>query len=384
MTWRNRFLISFLTITLLPVVSGCGDDDSTGPGDPGLRPADFSGNWTLTTEVVARATCEGSIGDEGEFEAVIVQDGKDAMIAIDGGVPFPLTIAGSTATGSQVGGANLDLALTIEDGQIGGTITMVDSTVPCTEEYLIVGTRTNQAPSSEFSGNWQLYFEVRESSCEAEPVGSPDDSCLAIDVVGNTVMIMHEDGVIAGVGDGDTAILTRYDEDESLEIIVSVSGDEIFGEVTVIDHQNECTSAMFISGFRWPGECPPPPRDFSGYWDGVGEVRKNTCDGSLEYPPFCSEIYQEDVVVDVDGVPGTVYGDVLRVYLEDEWETEFWSLEVVLKISADGNSMTGTLVETYEDTAFPLENCRFEARIYMTRAANCDPDRRAASWLRTR
>jgi len=373
--------VAFMSVTLALALSfifvGCGSD-STGPGDTGPPPADFSGNWALAGEVIARQVCDNNIGDTRDWNAVITQDGSTATISIGGGPPTDLTVDGSTATGSKTDGEMLDFALTITDGELGGTITATNNSIPCTEVWSVIGTRTNTAPSSDFEGSWDFDITVTGESpnCDGGLIGSVDQVCLSIEVDGNTVSIDDGEGIIAGVGDGNTAFLTRVSEGELLEVTITVSGNSISGVATFHDPVTQCEITSSISGTRRTTPCPPPPApggDFEGFWNITGEFITNTC--GFEISPACSEFVQSGNTVTIvdDGLQGTVSGNTLTIHEEIVDEIVKATIDIVIEISSDGNSISGTQSITVEDLTNPENSCAAVATMSGTRTSSCNP-----------
>lgn len=275
---RAAVLSVALALALSSLLMGC-ESDSTSPGEGGPSPMDFSGNWALSGEVTAKRVCDNEIGDTRNWDAVITQIGNIASITINGGQSTDLVVSGSNATGSKTEGEMLDFALTLEAGELGGTITARNDVLPCTEVWALEGSRTNGAPSSDFSGSWDFDIAVTASGCVGDPVGTMELLCLRIDIDGNTVSIEDEDGTIAGVGDGDTAILTRTDAGESLEVTLTVSGNSISGQAVTFDFEDQCEVTQSISATKRNTPCQPPQSsdEFAGSWDMLISVVSSDC-----------------------------------------------------------------------------------------------------------
>lgn len=348
---RRIALMSFaLAMTLGALIAGC-SDDSTGPGDNTPAAADFSGTWDLSGQVIARGVCDNEIDDTRDWPAVITQNGNSATLTIDDGPPIELTIDGSSATGSQEDGEQAQIAFTIAGGEIGGTLTVSADEPACTEVWSVQGVRTNAAPSAAFKGAWDIDLEVTASSCEGQDVGTTDDTCVAINVNGNTVSIVDEDGVILGVGDGDTATLSRERENGSLEITITVSGDEITGVATDYDANDECEVTLAIVGMRRSSPCPPPaePGDFAGNWDVSVSVVESGCEDETPGDGFVTCMVAlvdgTDISLDDESQDGLITGSIDGDTAELSRTTDSGVLRVYLEL--DGDDFVGTATMDY-------------------------------------
>lgn len=341
--------------------AGC-SDDSTAPA--GTSPADFSGNWDLTAEVIEKKTCGRDIGDQLNWEIPIVQDGSHAIMVIDNVIPIDLTVNGSHATGSTDDGS-IVVDLTLTEGELGGTLSVTRTSPDCTEVYSLSGTRTNAAPSGDFAGNWDFGTLITSSTCENEPEGSTDEVCLTITVVGNTVSIDDGDGLIAGVGDGNTAVLRRFGADERLVVTIELGGRGISGEISSYDFEDECQVTGTVSGIRRTSPCPPPPTpgDFAGSWlVDIFSFSQSGCIGESEEDYFgpCMTVSVDGSEISVDDgsgrgpVTGSIEGNsavltrteangVYTLYLDLDGDDLFG--EATMNYTS--GECTGTVVEIF-------------------------------------
>lgn len=347
---RLAFLGGIFALTLSLAFVGCSDDSSS-PGEPGPVPSDFSGNWDMSGEVVARTVCDNEIGDTRDWDVVITQEGDKATISLNGGAQTVLTVVGNSATGSKTEGEMLDFALTIANGVIDGTITASNSEVPCEEIWNVSATRTNDAPSADFAGNWDLVLEVVASNCDGEPVGATETICRVIQVNGNTVTIVDEDGLLSGVGDGDTVVVDRETSDETLAITLTVNGDAITGTVLSTDLQGDCQTTLSVVGTRRSEPCPPPaePGDFAGTWMMYITVSASECADETPGAQFsqCMTVTVDGSTITLDdgSSEGLIVGEIEGNRAELGRGGNEGNLTVVLEL--DGDEIFGSATMEY-------------------------------------
>jgi hypothetical protein len=347
---RLAFFGGILALTLSLAFVGC-SDDSTGPGDSGPPPEDFSGNWNMSGEVIARTVCDNEIGDTREWDVVITQEGDKATISLNGGPQTVLTVVGNSAEGSKTEGEMLDFALTINGGEIVGTITANNPQVPCEEIWTVTAVRTNDSPSPDFAGNWDLELEVVASTCESEPVGASETICRVIEVNGNTVSILDEDGLLSGVGDGDTVVVMRETVDESLQITLTVNGDAITGTVLSRDLDADCQTTLSVVGARRSESCPPPaePGDFAGFWTINVQVSTSECPDEQPGDQFteCMTVSVEGttIILDDGSFEGPIVGEIEGDRAELSRTGDNGTLTVRLEL--DGDDIYGEATMEY-------------------------------------
>jgi hypothetical protein len=329
----------------------CGSD-STGPGGSGSRAADFSGIWDVEGEVIAKRTCDREIGDLINWEVRITQDGSQATISF-GGTAHELTVDGSTATAKWSEESEIDVALTIDGGELKGTVTASRGATPtpCTEVFSLSGTRSNETASGEFSGAWDFSMTFGSLGCQGEPAGSTEDICRRIRVVNSTVILEDPDGDIVGVGDGNTAVLERFVEgDEYLKLTVTISPNGISGEFYSNDYVNPCSAFGSIVGTKRSTPCPPPPApgELAGSWFVDPSVWSSTvCPlGDVkDYIGECMSVSIDGSSVSIDdGSPfgllsGTIDGDIADL-TRTEPDGQY-----SLHLELDGDVLLGTVTK---------------------------------------
>jgi hypothetical protein len=207
--------------------------------------------------VTGKRLCDRQVGDVLNGRAHISQQGRDAILVIDPTIPIPLSVTGGRAIGVYTSGAGmLEFSLRIAgEGELTGTMTYLDSAIPCSETVDVTGTRENQLPSGAFAGDWLLQTEATQSACDGVTVGESETLCRRIRLDQSTVTIEDEDGLIQGVGDGDRAVLRRWTEGERLTYFLDVNGDQMSGTIERYNFLEECYTSRSVLGTRRAEGC---------------------------------------------------------------------------------------------------------------------------------
>jgi hypothetical protein len=182
-------------------------------------------------------------------------------------------------------------------------------------------------------------------------VGTSETICRVIQVNGNTVSIVDEDGLLSGVGDGDTVVVMRETADESLAITLTVDGDAITGTVQSTDLQDDCQTTLSVAGTRRSTPCPPPsePGDFAGTW--TLNIRVSTSECEDETP---GSQFSQCMTATVDGTTMTLNDGSSEGPIVGEIEGDRAELTrtgdngtLTVQIELDGDNIYGTATMEY-------------------------------------
>lgn len=252
---RILFLGIALALTLSTVLIGCSDDSTT---EPGNLPADFSGSWAVSGEVISKRVCDNEVGTTRSWDVVITQEGNIATFSFDGGSSTELTVVGSTATGEKINGEHLVFALTILNGELGGTITALNTALPCEEVWTITGTRKVDPPSEGFGGFWNIDGEFITNECgfgnspecteiiqDGDMVSIPSEG-LEGTVVGNTATMFEE--IVIGTRALSFVIVFEISSDGN-----SLTGTNTVTSVDTANPEDNCISVLSLTGTRTEG-----------------------------------------------------------------------------------------------------------------------------------
>lgn len=367
----HRIRIALVISVLMVLFVGCGSDSS---GPEGTATADFSGRWSTQLEVVGKRACEREVGTTRNAILEIAQQGNVVVVLLESST-VDLAASGSRATGSAtVEDRGVEFDLRISGGELTGTLTISDPSVPCTQVESMTGSRANATPSREFRGDWDLEITITQSDCPGEEVGSKLQVCRSIDVRNSTISIDEEGGVILGVGDGSSAELGRFSEDEWLRIDLTVSGNTLAGTIDIYDLVGQCSVRGSITGTKRSTACGEGGSggDFAGYWSITPTVVTNTC--GFPIGPDCLQFTQDGntVAIPEDGLEGTVSGNTLTIRQQEALDaTVTLTIDLTLQLSGDGNSFSGTQSITIVDSENPESACETTATMSGTRVTDC-------------
>lgn len=376
---RRIACVSLTALVLLfSLITGCGDDDSTGPSGP---PADFSGRWDADAEVVSRAVCSREVGDLNSFIVEIAQRGSEATLFFESAT-MTLAVAGSRATGTaEINGFVIEVDYTREGDELLGTFSLTDIEKQCTEVQSITATRLNAIAAPDFAGDWDLDIEIGSSGCGPETVGMIEEICRRIQVDSYSIWIEEDDGVLLGIADGTDAMLERYTEDEWLRVQLTVAGNTLTGSISAWDPIEQCEERGTIDGARRSAPCGEAGTsgDWAGVWSWTVTPIENGC--GLPLDDDCGEFFQEGSVVTVDGVPGVTSGNRFVAHEEEALsETVTLVIDYDLTLSTDGKSFSGTSSVSFLDSSDPPElGCTTSWSLEGTRTDICVGGNRA-SW----
>lgn len=369
-----RFRVQLLILACIPLwLLACGDDDNS--SGPGSTPSDFSGIWEVDGEVISKNTCNGNVGDPIGYLLLVVQRGGDAQLLLENSTA-DLIVDGSRAHATIINGdVELELELQIEGGELTGTDTRADSSVPCTEVSTLTAVRVNDPPHSGFEGYWELELEATQADCVGDEVGAVLNLCRRIRVESNTVWLEDEEGPFLGIGDGTSMELRRFLVDDWTRIDLTLENGGLTGSLSSWDPEESCELRMDVVGTRRVNPCgeqEPPTADFSGYWNFTSTEIVNDC--GLPISDDCEWITQvgSAATLQNDGVSGVVQGNTFLAHREEPLsDTVTIIVDIELELSTDGNSWTGTRSVEFVDSENPQADCVTSTNVVGTRTEGC-------------
>jgi hypothetical protein len=237
-------------------------------------------------------------------------------------------------------------------------------------------TSTGPGPSpADFSGSWTLDLELVEirtvfgRAC-ANDVGHQ----FAVDAVvtqnGSTATISFDGGPQVELTVNGSSATGIKPDGEALDIDLTISGGVLGGTIAICGDctGDTCTEVYSVAGTRTP---TGSGGDFAGFWSYTLAWIANPCE--LKASPDCSEFVQNGDLVTIvnEGIQGTVVGNTLTMQQVLNFNPLTITFDIVLEISGDGNSFTGTNTVTYEDSMNPENDCQSVASMSGTRVTGC-------------